>query len=68
MQNAGRCIRSSKDRGVIVFLDERFAWENYLKCFPKEWNIKITRTPIGLIENFFSNNYKENNDNTKHEM
>ena len=59
MQNAGRCIRSSKDKGVIIFLDERFAWQNYLKCFPDEWKIRITRTPISIIENFFKN--KENN-------
>jgi len=53
MQNAGRCIRSEKDRGVIVFLDERYAWKNYLKCFPSEWDMRITKTPENEIERFF---------------
>ena len=35
-QSAGRCIRSEKDKGVVIFLDERFAWQNYFCCFPKE--------------------------------
>ena len=53
IQNAGRCIRSKDDKGVIVFLDERYVLQNYLKCFPKDWRIQITRLPIGLIEEFF---------------
>ncbi len=31
MQNAGRCIRSETDKGVIVYLDKRYLWENYRK-------------------------------------
>jgi len=53
IQNAGRCIRSKDDKGVIVFLDERYVWQNYSKCFPKDWHIKTTRMPINLIETFF---------------
>jgi len=53
VQNAGRCIRSKKDKGVIVFLDERYVWQGYSKCFPKDWQIKTTRMPIKPIEEFF---------------
>jgi DNA excision repair protein ERCC-2 len=53
IQNVGRCIRSKEDKGVRIFLDERYQWQNYNKCFPKDWQIKITRTPIELIEEFF---------------
>lgn len=53
IQNAGRCIRSGEDKGVIVFLDERYTSHNYFKCFPKDWQMKITRMPISLIEDFF---------------
>ena len=53
IQNAGRCIRSKNDKGVIVFLDERYVWPNYSRCFPKDWQIKTTRMPISLIEEFF---------------
>ena len=41
-QSAGRCIRSAEDRGVVVFLDERFAWQNYFCCFPRE-NTIVTK-------------------------
>lgn len=53
MQGAGRCIRSSKDRGVIVFLDERYAWRNYMGCFPPDWNMIIENKPIPKIVEFF---------------
>jgi len=53
LQSAGRCIRSETDRGVIVFLDERFAWPRYRKCFPPEWNIKITKMYQDRIKEFF---------------
>ena len=53
IQNAGRCIRSKEDKGVIIFLDERYRLQNYFKCFPKDWQMKITRMPIALIEEFF---------------
>ncbi len=58
IQNAGRCIRSKDDKGVIIFLDERYQWENYKKCFPKDWHIKITRMPICIIEKFFEEQNK----------
>ncbi|MBW2977928.1 ATP-dependent DNA helicase [Candidatus Woesearchaeota archaeon] len=54
LQSAGRCIRSETDRGVIIFLDERFAWQNYLKCFPPDSDIKITKLYEDRINEFFS--------------
>jgi len=54
LQSAGRCIRSETDRGVIVFLDERFAWQNYKKCFPSESNMIITKLYEDRIKEFFS--------------
>ncbi|HII15893.1 MAG TPA: ATP-dependent DNA helicase [Nanoarchaeota archaeon] len=53
MQNAGRCIRSETDRGVIVFLDERYVWPAYYKCFPKEWSMKVSLDARKEIEEFF---------------
>ena len=41
IQNAGRCIRSEKDRGALIFLDERYAWPRYKVYFPPEWTMKI---------------------------
>jgi DNA excision repair protein ERCC-2 len=54
LQSAGRCIRSETDRGVIVFLDERYAWQNYMKCFPETWNVKTTVLYSSMIKRFFS--------------
>ncbi|MBW2986187.1 ATP-dependent DNA helicase [Candidatus Woesearchaeota archaeon] len=53
MQNAGRCIRSGTDRGVIIFLDQRYTWPNYFKCFPFDWKLKITLDYINKINDFF---------------
>ena len=44
MQNAGRCIRSETDKGVIVYLDERYAWSNYRKNFPEYVKLKGARS------------------------
>jgi len=54
IQNAGRCIRSETDRGVIVFIDERFAWPRYRRCFPSNWDIKVDSvTYKDKIRDFF---------------
>jgi len=37
VQAAGRVIRSSEDRGLLVFLDGRFLEDAYAQCFPQEW-------------------------------
>jgi len=54
LQSAGRCIRSSTDRGVIIFLDQRYAWSTYFKCFPADWDIKISKNYLKEINGFFS--------------
>ena len=54
IQAAGRCIRSSDDRGVIVYMDERYDWSNYRKVFPESKKLRSSRAPWKEIENFFS--------------
>ena len=56
IQNAGRCIRSETDRGIIVFLDRRFTWRNYHRLFPEDWDLKINLNYKQLISDFFSIN------------
>ena len=56
IQNSGRCIRSETDKGIIIFIDERYKWNNYLKCFPPDFNLKITKNPLNEINNFLNNN------------
>ncbi len=61
LQNAGRCIRSETDKGIIIFLDQRYVWENYFKCFPKEINLRITKEPIDRIREFFKSQEENSN-------
>ena len=53
LQGAGRCIRSETDRGMVIFLDERYIWPRYRGLFPKEWNPAITKDVIRTIEDFY---------------
>ncbi|MBT7367720.1 ATP-dependent DNA helicase [Candidatus Woesearchaeota archaeon] len=54
LQSAGRCIRSETDRGLVVFLDERYTWSTYKKHFPRDWNIKVAMDYPAIIDEFFS--------------
>ncbi|MBR9693097.1 ATP-dependent DNA helicase [Candidatus Woesearchaeota archaeon] len=56
LQSAGRCIRSSTDKGVVVFLDERYEWPNYFPLFPNEWHMKSTLLYEKMIKDFFEKN------------
>ena len=38
MQAVGRLIRTEKDRGVALLIDERYMWNDYKSLFKKEWN------------------------------
>lgn len=53
MQAAGRCIRTEKDRGVVIFMDDRFTWKNYSGIFPRTWDFVTTRRPEIEIKKFF---------------
>ncbi len=55
LQNAGRCIRTETDKGIIVFLDERYIWPMYYKCFPDDWDIEVKKDYLPIIEEFFEN-------------
>jgi len=52
-QAAGRCIRSETDKGIVVFLDQRYAWPKYFKSFPLDMDVKISDDYRRLIEGFF---------------
>ncbi len=46
LQAAGRVIRTEKDRGVVLLLDDRFAREEYQCMFPREWTqVKLVTLP-----------------------
>lgn len=47
LQAAGRVIRTTQDRGVILLLDDRFLSRQYKELFPREWK----QPPICTISN-----------------
>jgi DNA excision repair protein ERCC-2 len=53
LQSAGRVIRSEEEKGALIFLDERYAWNNYKRCFPKTWDLKETDEPGDMVRKFF---------------
>jgi len=54
LQAAGRCIRSERDVGVVIYLDERYLWKNYRELFPIDSNLKVTKNPSKYIREFFN--------------
>lgn len=46
IQAAGRVIRSETDRGIIVFLDNRFLDRSYSKSMPSDW---FNETPMEMV-------------------
>ncbi len=48
LQAAGRVIRTSEDRGIILLLDERFLEEGYQRMFPREWE-HFGRVTVGSV-------------------
>jgi len=57
-QNAGRCIRSETDRGVIVYLDERYVWNTYFRFFSQTDYLRVVKDPRERIKENFENNTK----------
>ncbi len=37
LQAAGRVIRSERDRGIVLLIDDRFATAQYRALFPVHW-------------------------------
>ncbi|HLC71391.1 MAG TPA: ATP-dependent DNA helicase [Candidatus Nanoarchaeia archaeon] len=54
LQSSGRCIRSETDKGAVIYLDERFAWQNYFICFPRGGLI-VSKEYGKMLKEFFGN-------------
>jgi len=48
LQAAGRVIRSEKDRGVVLLIDERFSTSRYKSLLPGHWHPRYIRDRIHL--------------------
>lgn len=53
IQSAGRVIRTETDKGVVVFIDSRFNWERYRKCFPRDLRFVTSKDARLEINSFF---------------
>ncbi|MFT4250084.1 MAG: ATP-dependent DNA helicase [Candidatus Woesearchaeota archaeon] len=53
LQSAGRVIRSEEEKGALIFLDERYAWANYQRCFPQTWQLVQSDSPGDVVKEFF---------------
>ncbi len=56
LQSGGRVIRTSEDKGVVLLLDERFAFRSYYDLFPREWypNVSVrSETLEQELKNFW---------------
>lgn len=53
VQAAGRCIRTDNDRGVIVFMDERFGWKKYSQLIPKEYELRNPKDIAAEVRAFW---------------
>ncbi len=59
LQAAGRVIRTTEDRGIILLLDDRFLQSDYQYLYPREWSDRKTcnvNTVEAIIENFWEMN------------
>lgn len=54
MQAAGRVIRTEKDRGIVVLIDDRFGQAGYKKLFPMEWHGYTAASGVSELKNFVS--------------
>ena len=51
LQASGRVIRTEKDRGAILLIDDRFGTAKYQNLFPEEWkDSKIVKSDIEIKE------------------
>lgn len=59
LQAAGRVIRTARDRGAILLLDERFLQTSYQTLFPREWfpYYVVTQETMGKhLQDFWAKN------------
>ncbi|MGB9748462.1 MAG: ATP-dependent DNA helicase [Candidatus Woesearchaeota archaeon] len=53
IQAAGRCIRTEKDKGALIFIDRRYLSKFYNSFFPKDWEIKVGFDFENELKKFF---------------
>ena len=63
LQGGGRVIRTAKDRGIVLLVDQRYASYSYRSMLPKHWQpFRIRNT--GDLEVALDNFWKSRPENT----
>lgn len=62
LQAAGRVIRTTEDRGVILLLDDRFLQSDYQGLYPREWNERKICN-VNTVEDIVKDFWKSENKN-----
>ncbi|KNF07858.1 Rad3-like DNA helicase [Gottschalkia purinilytica] len=60
LQGAGRVIRSERDKGIIILIDDRFSQSKYRSLFPNEWTHNVTIKSPYHAEHLIDKFWKEN--------
>lgn len=53
IQAAGRGIRTEDDRCACIFLDKRYSWSYYLRCFPPDSRPIVSTQYQAILAQFF---------------
>jgi DNA excision repair protein ERCC-2 len=53
LQGAGRCIRSERDRAVVVLLESRLLDPRYARCFPADFPLAPVSDAANEVRTFF---------------
>jgi DNA excision repair protein ERCC-2 len=51
LQAAGRVIRSERDYGAVILMDQRFAYRDYKALFPYEWRHAVAVKSPEILKN-----------------
>lgn len=53
VQAAGRLIRRSEDRGVVVLVGRRFRWRDVASLLPSDWDVEVADEPAAAVASFW---------------
>ncbi len=59
VQAVGRVIRTKKDKGIAILLDDRYTHRKYLELYPNHWSHFKTVKRKDYIENHLTNFWKK---------
>lgn len=51
LQASGRVIRTEKDKGTVLLIDDRFTYNSYKRIFPKSWSHNMSVSSTNQIKN-----------------